>query len=249
MDQNIFPHILRRPRPALRLFCLPYAGANAAYYRSWAPHLPDKVELWPVELPGRGTRFSEPLQPDMSLLVRDLAEAVAQHSDIPFVLFGHSMGSAITFALALELKMLGRFPAMIVCSGRSAPHRINIRNIHKLPDSGIIAEITRLGATPAEVLESAELMELILPIVRNDYTLIETYKPDPALRIESPMLVLCGRDDHDAPQENLEAWQDLTTGPMKLSLFDGDHFYLNDQKTAIISAIMQNLEAMRKAAA
>ncbi|WP_407977229.1 thioesterase II family protein [Brucella pseudogrignonensis] len=249
MDENIFPHILRRPRAALRLFCLPYAGANAAYYRSWAPYLPDNVELWPVELPGRGTRFSAPLQQDMDLLVRDLARAVVQNSDIPFVLFGHSMGSAIAFALALELKKLGRLPAMVVCSGRSAPHRIKIRNIHKSPDSDIIAEMTRLGGTPAEVLESAELMELVLPIVRNDYTLIETYKPKPAHRIESPLLVLCGKDDLDAPPESLEAWRDLTTGRMKLSLFDGDHFYLNDQKHAIISAIMHNLESIRKTVA
>jgi len=238
---NAFPHQLRRPRPALRLFCLPYAGANAGYFRPWAPCLRDNTELWPVELPGRGARFAAPLQPDMDKLVHELADTIAPHCDIPFVLFGHSMGSAIAFALTLELEKRGRFPALVVCSGRPAPHRIRRRNLHTLPDSGLIAEMKRLGGTPTEALESAELMKLVLPIIRNDYTLIESYHPAPESRINSPVLVLSGRDDLDATPATLAAWQDLTTQPIRLSLFDGDHFYLNWQTQAVVSAIDQTL--------
>lgn len=244
MSQALFPHALRRPRPSMRLFCFPYAGANAAYYRPWGHLLPDDIELWPIELPGRGVRFGEPLQAEMLSLAHDIAAAIAEHADIPFALFGHSMGSAIAFATALRLLDRRLRPIALIASGRVAPQRVRKRGIHRLADEGIIAEIRRLGGTPEEILSNRELMDLVLPVVRNDYRLIETYQPETDARIESPIHVFCGRDDLDAAEEDLEAWQDLTTRSCCLEYFDGDHFYLNEKKHEVVAAVVECLRMM-----
>lgn len=241
MSQILFPHALRRPRPRMRLFCFPYAGANAAYYRPWGHLLPDDVELWPIELPGRGVRFGESLQADMPSLTREIAAAITTYADIPFALFGHSMGSAIAFATTLRLLDHDLRPMALIASGRIAPHRVRDRDIHRLADEGIIAEIRRLGGTPEEILNNMELMDLVLPVVRNDYRLIETYRPETEAKIESPIHIFCGRADLDATAEDLEAWSELTTHACDLTYFDGDHFYLNGKKHEVVSAIVDRL--------
>lgn len=244
MSQNLFAHILRRPRPTMRLFCFPYAGANAAYYRPWGELLPDDIELWPIELPGRGVRFGEPLQAEMQILAHDIAGAIAGKADIPFALFGHSMGSAIAFATALGLLDHGLKPEAVIASGRAAPHRVRKRGIHRLADDGILAEIRRLGGTPDEILANAELMDLVLPVVRNDYRLIETYHPDGGAGIESPIHVFCGRDDLDAAAGDLEAWSELTQQHCDLAYFDGDHFYLNERRHEVVATVVARLRAL-----
>lgn len=235
--QTLFPHRNHRPSARLRLYCLPYAGANAAYYKPWIASFPQEVEIVPIELPGRGVRFVDTLVNDMDILATQVADAIAADQDGAFSLFGHSMGSAIAFAVALKLEQRGHRPEQVVCSGRDAPHHITKRGVHILPQENIIQEMKRLGGTPLEVLENAELMDLVMPVVRNDYTLIETYNPDPARKITAPIHVLCGRDDPDASKDGLAAWQDLTRGDHSLQLFAGDHFYINPHRTQVIEAI------------
>jgi surfactin synthase thioesterase subunit len=68
----------------------------------------------PVELPGHGTRFSEPLHTALSPLVCRIASALTPRMDGEFALFGHSMGTLIAFELAHVLRYVpvcGPFPA------------------------------------------------------------------------------------------------------------------------------------------
>jgi len=232
-----------RPDARWRMVCLGFAGGTAAYFKPWASVLTAAGELWPVELPGRGTRFGDPLIDDMDRLVSDLATAVIPLADRPLVLFGHSMGSAVGFALTRVLEARDILPALLICSGRDAPHRIQRRNIHRLPDDLIIAEMARLGGTPAEILDHKELMDLVLPIVRNDYRLIETYSPAATPKLVTPIHVLCGDEDADATDEGLRAWGDLTHGDYRLDLFPGGHFYLNDTLSAVLQTIAASVEA------
>lgn len=238
-----FPHVVPNPDPQWRLFCLAFAGGTAAHFRPWAQFMPEEAELRPVELPGRGTRFSEPLEPDMMTIAEGLAEAITPLANRPYTLFGHSMGSAIAFATAQLLEQRGLAPSLLVCSGRAAPHVVEKRSIHRLPDDGIRQEMIRLGGTPDEILENQDLMGLILPIVRNDFELIETYAPQASPLLETPIFTLCGRQDEDATEAGLLAWRDLTSGAFDLKMFDGDHFYLNgipEEMTDVISGKMRS---------
>ena len=76
-----------RPSADVRLFCLPFAGGSAATYRTWGSQLPSRIDVCPVELPGRGTRFAEPPMRDFAALVDHLAEALEPLFDRPVAFF------------------------------------------------------------------------------------------------------------------------------------------------------------------
>src|SRR5579859_3905311 len=86
-----------RPRqmPRLRLFCLPYAGGGASMFRDWTTGLPADIDVCPILLPGRESRVREPAFSRVEPLVEALAPAVLPYLDVPYALFGHSMGALI----------------------------------------------------------------------------------------------------------------------------------------------------------
>src|SRR5215467_3967748 len=83
-------------RVRLRLLCFPYAGGSSSSYRSWSAALPEGIEICPVELAGRGNRFQEAPCRDLGGLVRDLSNELRPLLDIPFAIFGHSMGALLS---------------------------------------------------------------------------------------------------------------------------------------------------------
>src|SRR5688572_27417607 len=99
----------RKPTPgaALRLLCYPYAGGSASLFGRWARKLPAGVELWALQPPGRETRLAEPAPHRMSELVSRLACAVEPHLDVPFAVFGHSLGALVCYELLQELRRRG----------------------------------------------------------------------------------------------------------------------------------------------
>src|SRR5262245_46733711 len=99
---KVFPFRRKVVEPRLRLLCLPFAGGASSLYRSWPRALPS-IEVWPVELPGRGARMDEPPCADMTELCDGLSAAIDQVADLPLALYGHSMGARIAFELARRL--------------------------------------------------------------------------------------------------------------------------------------------------
>ncbi len=169
----------RRPRPGaeVRLFCFPHAGGGASLFHGWADRLPPAVEVCPVQLPGRETRFGEPPINRLGPLVGALAEALLPHLDRPFAFFGHSLGALIGFELARRLRReRGLEPVHLFASACAAPQRWGcVRPIHALPDAAFRKELRRLRGTAPAVLDNEELMEILLPALRADFALCETY--------------------------------------------------------------------------
>ena len=85
----------RQPDAALRLFCLPYAGGGARSYRNWHDWLAPDIEVVAVELPGRGIHLRSAAIDSMEVLVDRLLEKIEPLLDLPFALFGHSLGHGI----------------------------------------------------------------------------------------------------------------------------------------------------------
>src|SRR5208337_878151 len=92
------------PKTRLRLFCFPYAGAGALIFRNWSDALPRDIEVCPIQLPGRGTRLTEPPFTKLSCLVEALTRALIPLLDRPFAFFGHSLGALIGFELARQIR-------------------------------------------------------------------------------------------------------------------------------------------------
>ncbi len=232
------------PVPRLRLFCVPYAGRGASVYREWPELLSADVDLCALQLPGRENRLREPPYQRMADAVQEAALVVRPFCDIPIALFGHSMGGLFCFELARAL--CSRFqiaPVHLFVSARRAPQLPDPRPpLCPLDDKQFVAEIRRrYNGIPAEVLCDAELMELLLPVLRADVEVLETYRYTPGPLLDCPITVFGGRDDTETSVQELAAWREQTNGRFQARMFPGDHFFLQSAQAQIVTSVCREL--------
>ncbi|HEY0170028.1 MAG TPA: alpha/beta fold hydrolase [Pyrinomonadaceae bacterium] len=243
--------VVRRPNPraALRLFCFPYAGGGTPIYRQWPELLPPEYEVYAAQLPGRGNRMREPPYYSFEPMVEALASAVAPHLDRPFAFFGHSMGATIGFELARLLEARGAgLPARLFVSGRRAPQLPRDWEItYNLPEPQFISHVQSLNGTPAEVLEHPELMELMLPLLRADFSVVETYEYRTGPPLGCPITAFGGAEDAEVDREKVAAWREQTSADFNLRIMPGGHFFLSDTPTQ--AAMLRIIESELRQAA
>ena len=231
------------PRAAVRLFCFPYAGGGDAIFRSWRKGLSEEVDVCPVQLPGRGSRIAELPFTELGPLVRAAAQALAPHLDKPFAFFGHSMGALVGFELARHLRRGGGpQPVHLFVSGRCGPQTLRESFAGDLPDSEFRETLRRYNGTPTEVLENPELMELLLPVIRADFAVCNSYVYAPEPPLSFPITAFGGLEDRGVGRDCIEGWREHTTGPFVLRMLPGDHFFLNTSTGLLLEAISKELE-------
>jgi medium-chain acyl-[acyl-carrier-protein] hydrolase len=231
------------PQARLRLFCFPYAGTGASIFRTWSDGLPADVEVCPVQFPGRGTRLMETPFTQLSPLVQGLAQALVPLLDKPFAFFGHSLGALVGFELARQLRrQSGVQPVRLFVSADRAPqipHRD--RPIHALPEGEFLEELRRLNGIPGKVLEEVELMQMMLPVLRADFAVYETYVYSTEPPLNCPISTFGGLQDHRVSRGDLEAWRDQTSDTFSLRMFPGDHFFWNTTQPLLLQVLSQEL--------
>lgn len=230
--------------PKLSLYCLPYSGASAMVYSRWRRHLPEWLDVKPVELPGRGARLGEPLQTDMHAVARELTEELVPRLEEPYALFGHSLGALMAYEMAHTLRTLGcPAPLALFASGTAGPtRREDYEKDYSQPkcDAELVAELRDLQGTPEEVLANEELMRLTLPILRADFLMCGRYQHRQRPRLDLPIHVLGGKEDKSS-MEQLMAWEDETSRSFSLDMIDGGHFFIHEHESKVLSLIRNNL--------
>lgn len=240
------------PAAAVRLFCFPCAGGNAAAYLPWAELLGPRWEPRVALLPGRGTRlFDEPPR-SMDELVVHLADAVAGRTDRPYVLFGHSLGALLAFEVARALRRRGLpGPDSLWVAGAEGPRTRRVpHRLHDLPDDQLIEALRDYGGSPEELLADREMMELLLPGLRADFAMDELYARRDEPPLDLPVHVLLGDRDLHTDAARAAGWADETTGPTRWHVFDGDHFFVHPNEnsiTALLVALAERAPAPRSA--
>ncbi len=234
------------PRAQLRIFCFPYAGGSASLFRTWADDLPSEIEVCPIQLPGREGRFKEQAYMSLPLLVQTLGNVLYPYLNMPFAFFGHSMGALFGFELARYLrKQAGPAPVHLFVSSHRAPQLPDPHPpIHHLPDPAFIDALRRLNGTPQEVLANNELMELLLPQLRADFTLIETYQYIVEEPLTCPISAFGGVQDANVRREEIAAWQMQTTHDFSLHMLPGGHFFLHSNRSSLLQALSQETVAI-----
>jgi medium-chain acyl-[acyl-carrier-protein] hydrolase len=232
-----------------RLFCFPYSGAGAAVFRTWAAPLAPHIEVVAVQLPGRETRRKEPLFSSLPALIAAMTPVLLPYLDRPFMFFGHSVGALISFELARQLRRIGHSPPVqLIVSGRGAPQLpATTSPIHQLPDANFLAELRRYSGTPAIVLENADVMNVFMPILRADLAINETYVYQPEAPFEFPIMAFGGLQDIQVSQSALAGWAEQTSADFSIKLLPGDHFFLKEQKMAMLQQIASLEQFMVKA--
>jgi surfactin synthase thioesterase subunit len=235
--------------PRLQLYCLPYAGGSARVFQSWRDILPADIGLFGVEYPGRGRRMSELAIDRIDILASELVGALAEVPRTPYALFGHSMGALAAFEMAHQLAGRGApLPIVLIVSGHGAVSLPSIdRAVHASPDDEFLARLRELNATPPEVLEMPELLELIMPMLRADFRAAETYVPAKRPKLDIPIVAYGGLLDPDVSKDQLLAWADETTAPCALRMFPGDHFFLRTAADSVVATLVRDVTQAHRA--
>ncbi|HEY7171226.1 MAG TPA: thioesterase domain-containing protein [Vicinamibacterales bacterium] len=245
-----------RPRPnqaaALRLFCFPYAGMGASVFRSWTTEFPSNVELCFVQPPGRESRWSEQACVSIQDLAPAAAEALTPYLTLPFAFFGHSLGALTSFEVARVLRRRNLpQPRHLFVSAHRAPHLPNPHPpLRHLGDQQFVAEIAaQYNGIPQAVLENPDLIELMLPCLRADFTAFETYRHEAEPPLSCPITAFGGRSDPRVGEAEVAAWREHTSGAFECAQFAGDHFFLQSSRDALLTVVRREIAAMSAPAA
>jgi surfactin synthase thioesterase subunit len=241
MPTTSVPHGRLTDDALVRLICLPYAGGGSAVFHRWRSALPPRVDLVPLCLPGHDGRLAESPRTDLCGLARELVDDLVSALDRAYVLLGHSLGAWITFELARELRRRNLpQPELLIVAGARPPHFDLPRSpLYQMPDDEFVAAMQhRYDGIPPAILASAELLQLLLPILRADIQMVETYHHDAEPPLDVEFLVLGGTEDPAVSPGQLADWRRHTSRACSVRQFPGGHFFLfrgenqNSQSTA-----------------
>ncbi|WP_035052219.1 thioesterase II family protein, partial [Andreprevotia chitinilytica] len=223
----------------MKLFCLPYAGGGALAFRQMKARMPAHITVVPVCLPGRDQRFSEPLIDDMAVLVRHLAQQYLADNDAPFAIYGHSMGSLIGFELIRYLVRENMpLPVHFFAAARGAPALTGeYERFSEFDDERFITRIKAFGGISDQVIASPELMEIVMPILRNDFRLLDNYHYFQGTLLPVPITSFHGEQDHTVRSEWVRAWQYETAVSAQHFSVPGNHFFLADAASPMFNRV------------
>lgn len=229
-------------QPDIRLYCFPHSGGLPSEYVRWGRELPG-VQVYGICPPGKGGRIAESPRAEMSDLVTALLDSTEFNP--PFVFFGHSLGALIAFEVARKLRALGRnTPDRLILSAYPAADLTRTAaKLHTLPDDELVKSIgERYGGIPPQVLAAPELVALLLPAFRADFTILENYRYAKSEPLPMPLEVFGG--DQDAVTfEELEQWRCHTTAHCRIHSFSGGHFYFRENPPALNATLRAILDS------
>lgn len=232
-----------RTSARIRLFCFHYAGGGASMFRAWGEAFPETIEVCAIQLPGRENRLRERAAAHIDPLVEYLTQVMEPFLDIPFACYGHSIGALCAFELTRRLRRREwPLPRHLFVAAHRAPQLSRSGPmLHMMQDADLVRELRRLGGTPDAVLQHPELMALLMPTLRADLALTETYEYTAEPALDCPITALGGFDDREVDRYQLEAWRVHTSRSFRLAMFDGDHFFLQGARNEVRQLIRESL--------
>lgn len=236
--KRLFSSTPKSNPPKLRLFCLPFAGGSASSFQFLDGKLNPSVEVVLVNPPGRGARMADPAHDTMGDTIEELMAEADYVSSVPYIFFGHSLGSRVAYEFTKQLYQKGFMaPLHLIASGSRAPHISSSKpKSFDLPQDQFVAELKSLNGTPQELFAYPELLELLLPTLRADFKIAETYIAE-QIELPIPITVFCGENDSSFDSELAYRWRELTTNLKGVFQFPGDHFFINQSSDEVIEGI------------
>jgi len=231
-----------RVRPAARLFCFHHAGGTAAMYRDWAGLLPPSIEPVAVQLPGRADRLREPPYTAMPSLVAALVEVVEPLLDLPFACYGLSMGAKVCWALTHRLRERAMpMPLGLYLAGAAAPGWQEGRADWNVPDEELVGYLREMGGTQPEIFSHPQLLASLLPTLRADLTLVDTFHFQPTVPLAVLIRAFAGTEDVEGGPERMRGWGRQTSRRFTLEAVPGGHFFDAAGERRVARAIIDDL--------
>ena len=221
----------------------PHSGCAAAAMDPVAAAFPAAVRVLSIEYPGRGTRIAEPFAPDLFALATEIAASVEDDARLPLTVFGHSFGALVAFEVVRALNRMGLSVKRLYASSCPNPHVMASleRTVHQISDEQLVDLLVFHGGMSEELLEDVEMLDFVLPVIRNDTRLSELHRPEPGAMIGAPITAVGGQDDSTVSYEDLAGWGAVTTAEAGVVLLPGAHFHVLEHPHNIANLIWERL--------
>jgi surfactin synthase thioesterase subunit len=229
---------------AIRVLCLPHAGAGASFFSPWHDLAGPNILIEPIQLPGREHRIDEPPYTDIRLAVREIADELfdAECPPARIAIFGHSFGAVLAFELARALQdQPGLTVLHLFVSGSPGPWATRESRATGLSDDEFLGRVEEFAGYGHPAFQHPELRELILPTLRADVQMHETYAPLSAEPLDVPITSFRGAADTLVSAAEAAAWRDATRGEFEVVEFPGGHMYMLDRSAELLATVADRL--------
>jgi medium-chain acyl-[acyl-carrier-protein] hydrolase len=116
-------------------------------------------------------------------------------------------------------------------------------SISHMSDEEFLDQIaTRYGA-PREVLATDEVRDTVLPALRADLLVAESYRYVHEAPLHVPISSFGATEDPEVSRAEVEAWRQQTTGDFRTRMFPGNHFFLAAERKRLHQALLEDLQA------
>lgn len=235
---------ISRSSAKIRLFCFPHAGVGTSAFRGWSEAFGDNIEVCLVQPPGREGRLRDPLPTSVLDIATELVTNLGDLLDRPFAFYGHSLGALLAFETSRAARRdVGRQPVHLFVGAAPAPQLPWEHSpLRSLPEPQFIEEIQkRYGGIPSQVLADPEMRELLLPILRADVAMVETYRYSLEGPLDCGITVLCGAQDRMVSRQSAQAWRVQTAAEFSLQVLEGNHLFLQTQRPQLLRMLSERL--------
>lgn len=228
------------------LFCLPYSGGSKNIFYKWTKNLSKDINMIPIELKGRGERTNEGFYKDIKDAVDDVVNIINKYSsDEDYIIFGHSLGGLLAYEAYFEIiRRNMKIPGIIIFSGCAAPFlKRKTENISNLPDEIFINKVISLGGTPKEITQYKELLDIFIPILHNDFRIIEEYEQNKnPQKISCKSKIIYGHNDRMVNPNEIICWKECTEGEIEFYEIEGNHFYIKTEMEKVVEIINESIK-------
>jgi medium-chain acyl-[acyl-carrier-protein] hydrolase len=241
------------------VLCFPFSGSGASMFARWKQELGSITRLCAVRLPGRESKLQAAAREQLLPLADELATAVKREREqrgsggerpgrvpaSPLVLVGFSLGALLAFEVARALRRRDLEIDLLVAGSSAAPHSVRSRGkLHQLPDDRFLTRIDRLyGAVPQAVWDNPELKQLVLPALRADIKMFETYRYQDEAPLSCEILTLRGSEDRAVLPKHVYPWREQGRS-FRHRTFPGDHYFVRTQSQSVLNMLKRRLQRL-----
>lgn len=231
-----------------QLICFPYLGGYVNSFNEIVRAMPEDVEIWVANPPGHfGSQLEliSDIHELISLYYQEISKIIRPGS----VFLGHSMGGVVSYFL-LERMFQNQekiLPKTLILSASVAPSSFANKQYSKLSNEDLIKQIQVYGGMPEAVLKDKELMNIMLPIFRADYGILESSAKAPYKKIDIETHLLWGENDKSENIRSAIMWNDYLVQDLNVtSIENAEHMFIHNFEKEVVEYINQflNLEVL-----
>ncbi|MDX6353293.1 MAG: hypothetical protein QOF98_196 [Streptomyces sp.] len=223
----------------IRLFCFHHAGGAASAYNSWQEQVDPRVQVIPVQLPGRERRAAEARFTGIDALVADLEHNLDPLLGAPYAFYGHSMGAIVAYNLTLLRAARGRsLPVRLMVGAYPPPHLLApITDALNLADDQLARWLVDTGGMSELVLGYPDWLRSALGLLRDDLRVCQSHRPPGDRPLPCPIDVFAGDKDPLLPLDRVAGWAEHTTAECRVHTIPGGHFFLHESSAVLLRTV------------